>query len=199
MNQQNSLSNATRTTIANGHRIDMLQRDDELVPFCTWLSGFTIANYLEIGTYTGASFAVWDSLSGPGIHISLDPNTETGIILPPEKLAARRALFAQLKPTIHELFMDSTDPRTLKAVRAILGTQPLDFLFIDGDHHFRAVWSDYILYGQLVRPEGIIAFHDAILYPDVRRAWNIIQHHHSALHLFAGNDRPWGITAIVKT
>lgn len=42
-----------------------------------------------------------------------------------------------------------------------LGTRKVDFLFIDGDHFFEAVSRDFALYETLVRPNGIIALHDA--------------------------------------
>lgn len=40
-----------------------------------------------------------------------------------------------------------------------------DFLFIDGDHHYADVRADYEIYGPLVRPGGIIAFHDTMRLP----------------------------------
>lgn len=37
---------------------------------------------------------------------------------------------------------------------------PYDFLFIDGDHTYNGVTTDFNLYYPLVRPGGIIGFHD---------------------------------------
>ncbi len=39
----------------------------------------------------------------------------------------------------------------------------IDALFIDGDHAYKAVLQDWLLYSPLVRPGGIIAFHDVEL------------------------------------
>ena len=39
-------------------------------------------------------------------------------------------------------------------------------MFIDGDHSFLGVVSDYALYSPLVKPGGVIAFHD--IHPDYR-------------------------------
>lgn len=36
----------------------------------------------------------------------------------------------------------------------------IDFLFIDGDHSYPAVLSDWLLYAPLVKSGGIVAFHD---------------------------------------
>ena len=46
------------------------------------------------------------------------------------------------------------------------GAEVLDFLFIDGDHSFEGVSKDHQLYSPLVRPGGVIAFHDIV--PDFR-------------------------------
>jgi cephalosporin hydroxylase len=38
--------------------------------------------------------------------------------------------------------------------------EPLDFLFLDGDHTLAGVTSDYQMYAPLVRGRGWIRFHD---------------------------------------
>lgn len=43
--------------------------------------------------------------------------------------------------------------------------QLLDFLFIDGDHGYEAVSRDFDWYSKLVRPGGIVAFHDVADHP----------------------------------
>ena len=52
------------------------------------------------------------------------------------------------------------DERLEADVRARLGGQLLDFLFIDGDHTFAGVQQDFESYRSLVRRGGLIAFHD---------------------------------------
>lgn len=41
-------------------------------------------------------------------------------------------------------------------------TDSIDFLFIDGDHTYQAVMTDWLLYSPLVKSGGIIAFHDSL-------------------------------------
>jgi len=41
--------------------------------------------------------------------------------------------------------------------------EPIDFLFIDGNHSYEQVLADYLMYSPLVKRGGIIAFHDTIL------------------------------------
>jgi predicted O-methyltransferase YrrM len=40
---------------------------------------------------------------------------------------------------------------------------PIDFLFIDGDHSYEAVRADWDDWHGHVRPNGLVAFHDALL------------------------------------
>jgi predicted O-methyltransferase YrrM len=56
----------------------------------------------------------------------------------------------------------SQDARTLKRVRAALGGESLDLLFIDGDHSFKGVSGDFMLYSPLVKEGGLIMFHDIV-------------------------------------
>ena len=41
--------------------------------------------------------------------------------------------------------------------------EPIDFLFIDGNHSYEQVLADYLMYSPLVKRGGVIAFHDTIL------------------------------------
>jgi predicted O-methyltransferase YrrM len=61
---------------------------------------------------------------------------------------------------------DSHDPRTVAQVKSLLGSRPIDFLFIDGDHSLQGVRLDYEFFAPLVRPGGLIALHDVV--PDGR-------------------------------
>ena len=45
-------------------------------------------------------------------------------------------------------------------------TLPIDFLFIDGDHSYDAVRTDWADWHGHVKPDGLVAFHDAILEAD---------------------------------
>ncbi|MCX9079834.1 MAG: class I SAM-dependent methyltransferase, partial [Candidatus Methanoperedens sp.] len=58
------------------------------------------------------------------------------------------------------LRMDSQQASTREQILKLLNQRPIDFLFIDGDHRYNGVKKDYALYSGLVRPGGLIAFHD---------------------------------------
>ena len=51
-------------------------------------------------------------------------------------------------------------------MRTALAGRPLDVLFIDGDHSYDGVASDFAAYGPLVRQGGLIGFHDIVAQPD---------------------------------
>lgn len=55
---------------------------------------------------------------------------------------------------------DSHHPDTFSALLERLDGRPIDTLFIDGDHSYAGARADHDLYAPLVRPGGLIAFHD---------------------------------------
>jgi predicted O-methyltransferase YrrM len=54
----------------------------------------------------------------------------------------------------------SHEPTTVKKVYDI-AQEGIDLLFIDGDHKYESVLSDWLLYNPLVRKNGIVVFHDS--------------------------------------
>lgn len=54
----------------------------------------------------------------------------------------------------------SEDSTTLEKVQACLDS--VDVLFIDCDHRYEPVARDWATYHKLVRPGGIVAFHDSV-------------------------------------
>lgn len=108
---------------------------------------------LEIGIYAGGSFALWCALAS-GKKIGIDSGSIGGPIH--GRVAEFRARFGE----VHILKADSHEKATKDDVIKILGGEPLDFLFIDGDHTLEGVRRDYEMYGSLVRPGGWIGFHD---------------------------------------
>lgn len=73
--------------------------------------------------------------------------------------------------SLHLIRMDSHTTGCLDRVRATFRDQGVDVLFIDGDHSYEGVSKDFELYGPLVRPGGIVAFHDIV--PDYGTRYGI--------------------------
>jgi predicted O-methyltransferase YrrM len=111
---------------------------------------------LEIGTARGGTLLVWTQLASRHV-ISCDLRIA----------GYRRALYAQYPPPgsscrVTLLEGDSHESAFRARVEQALGGDPVDFLFIDGDHTEAGVGADYRDYRGLVRPGGIIAFHDIV-------------------------------------
>lgn len=56
----------------------------------------------------------------------------------------------------------SAAPNTVDRVRRLLNGQPVDLLFIDGDHSYAGAMADFEAYRALVRQGGWVAFHDIV-------------------------------------
>ena len=63
---------------------------------------------------------------------------------------------------IHTLEGNSQLPAVVNKAERILNGRKFDFLFIDGDHEYNGVLEDLIQWYPLVRPGGLIAFHDIV-------------------------------------
>jgi len=81
---------------------------------------------------------------------------------------------------------------------------PIDLLFIDGDHSYQGVKSDFEMYSPLVRDSGIVAFHDiAHARSDygVKLFWNEIKNgykYREIINSGASADQALGIGLLWK-
>jgi cephalosporin hydroxylase len=118
---------------------------------------------LEIGTERGGTLFLFTRVADPNAKIiSLDlPDGPFGGGYPRWKVPLYKS-FAKGRQKIYLLRRDSHDPRTLEEVERILGDEKVDFLFIDGDHTYEGVKSDFETYFPLVRNGGFVAFHDIV-------------------------------------
>lgn len=113
---------------------------------------------IEIGANSGRTAkAILRNVPGIERYVGI----EVPVTYVPPKLVQRR----EVLPNPGELALDDARFRLLIARRgsADLGADDLprcDAMFIDGDHSADAVRHDYALARALVRPGGIIVFHD---------------------------------------
>lgn len=121
------------------------------------------ATVLEIGTARGGTLFLFSRIATADAHlISVDlPFGQFGGGYPGWRAGLYRN-FALPPQRITLLRQDSHDARTVREVSHAFGERPVDFLFIDGDHSYDGVKADYEMYGPLVRPGGLIAFHDIV-------------------------------------
>ncbi|MCF6355891.1 MAG: class I SAM-dependent methyltransferase [Candidatus Polarisedimenticolaceae bacterium] len=119
---------------------------------------------LEIGTAQGGTLYLWTQAASDNASLmSIDlPDGDFGGAYASCRAALYKS-FARPGQTIWLELADSHLPESRAKVKEYFTGQPIDFAFIDGDHTYEGVKADFNDYGPLVRPGGIIAFHD-ILY-----------------------------------
>jgi predicted O-methyltransferase YrrM len=123
---------------------------------------------LEIGTARGGTLYLWTQAAAEDATIvSVDlPGGEFGGAYPACRIPFYQS-FARAKQRLYLLRRDSHQTQTAQEVRDLFEKQGLDFAFIDGDHTYEGVRSDFLNYGPLVRPGGIIGFHDILPCPEL--------------------------------
>jgi predicted O-methyltransferase YrrM len=112
---------------------------------------------LEVGTSRGGTLYLlaWASSDDARI-LSLDVKR-----YPAERRRLYRA-FARGSQNVDVQQRDSSLESTRGVVEQFFDGEALDVLFIDGDHSYEGVRRDYELYAPLLRPGGLIAFHDIV-------------------------------------
>jgi predicted O-methyltransferase YrrM len=141
--------------------IGITQQDDEI----RWLFDLVRSTrpqaVLEIGLDEGGTLFLWTRASTVDARlISIDtrPVGPLGMCAPFP--FARRGLAVGAQRIDLVMPADSHNLSTLARIEQLLGDHAVDFLFIDGDHSRDGVWKDFEMYSPLVRPGGLIAFHD---------------------------------------
>ncbi len=138
-----------------------IQNHVELREFLQLVAALCPQIVVEIGTARGGMFYAFAQVAADDatlISIDLPGAPNCGGQTPRE-----RELFRTfLKPgqSAHFLAADSHDVATLSELKALLGGRRIDILFIDGDHSYDGVSSDFDMYAPFVRPGGLVALHD---------------------------------------
>ena len=146
--------------------IKPMQVTEEIAELAKIVAEFRPRTVLEIGTARGGTLFLWTRAAAEDATIvSIDlPGGLFGGGYPLLKSILYRS-FRNNKQFIVLLRRDSHDRETLERVKSIFSRKSIDFLFIDGDHRYEGVKKDYEMYSPLVRPGGIIAFHDIVPGP----------------------------------
>lgn len=142
---------------------------------------------LELGTARGGSLYLWtQAATDDAVIVSVDlPGGEFGGGYSEARMPLYES-FAREGQKIILMRTDSQQPATVEKVKAAMGDLPVDYAFIDADHRYEGVKKDYLLYSTLVRPGGLIGFHD--IYHDREAAgievfhlWNQLKDHYGEL------------------
>lgn len=181
------------------------QKRKELAALIGVLSTRRLGAVLEIGTLAGGTLHVWCQLASEDATIvSVDlPGGPFGGGYDVSEIPRLQAL-AKPGQRLHLVRRDSHDPSTRALVEDLLAGRMLDFLFIDGDHTYDGVRSDFELYAELVQPGSLIAFHDILPHPpekgvDVERFWRELAAARPHLELVERRpDKPWGGIGVIE-
>lgn len=157
---------------------------------------------LEIGTLRGGTLFALCRLADPSATIiSVDmPGGKfgggTGPLYPP---VFRK--FVKPHQKLHLIKADSHQQQTKNKVESALRSTLLDYLFIDGDHSYEGVKQDFEMYSPLVRPGGVIAFHDIAPHKDstceVSRFWNQIKGKYESREIIENIGQGWAGIGII--
>ena len=150
------------------YRVSTLQIPAEILALAREVEALRPRTIVEIGTARGGTSLIWAQLASERL-ITCD--------------ISGSARFSELlrafpKPgstcSVQVLIGDSHAASFVEGLRKELAGKPVDFLFIDGDHTEKGVEQDFENYRGLVRPGGLIAFHD--IAPNQKLATNQVQH-----------------------
>lgn len=156
-----------------------------------------VRDVVEVGSLYGGTLWYWLQLPVVRRVVSVD------LVVPDDSpvhadVLAGRELWPTWVPHVElqVIEADSHDPATLARV-AHHG--PIDLLFLDGDHTYDGVAEDWRLWSPLVRPGGLVAFHDTVANgdrdePGVRQLVGELKWRHPSVEWFDPDGV--GITAV---
>jgi len=144
-----------------GAFLQPIQIEEELASLLEDVLQLDPRTVVEIGTSMGGTLYLWTRLAqSDATIVSVDlPGGQFGGGYSPLRTPIYRR-FARERQRLHLIRGDSHEKSTLENVQSQLGGRQIDFLFIDGDHTYEGVKKDWEMYGPLVRPGGLVAFHD---------------------------------------
>jgi predicted O-methyltransferase YrrM len=128
----------------------------EFLALCDLVRGIEPRIIVEIGTDLGGTlFVLTRAASSDAVIISVD--------LPRWHLKSRSALFEAFAHDEQRILVvrgDSHSAAIVDKVAKSLDGREIDLLFIDGDHSYEGVKTDFKTYMRFVKNGGMIAFHD---------------------------------------
>ncbi|MDX6424315.1 MAG: hypothetical protein QOI67_1786 [Gaiellaceae bacterium] len=165
------------------------QRRAEILEFLERVERLHPKRVCEIGTAGGGTLYLLTRVAEPdAVLVYVDLSV-------PWFSARARARLARREQRVVGVEGDSHDPVTRDRVAGAFGGEPIDVLFIDGDHSYDGVRADFDLYAPLVRSGGIVALHDVnpdadaphAVSGEVPRFWQELKRTHRTEELIASS------------
>ena len=156
------------------HMFGAMQKQAELAGLIALLETGQPEVMLEIGAGNGGTSWAWSKLDSLRKLITLDlPNGPWGGTDLDEKMN-----YISQNSGVEHVFIkgNSQNSEALAEVQEELDVDGLDILFIDGDHSYAGVKTDFLTYSPLVKKGGLVVFHDICEHApetkcDVRKFW----------------------------
>jgi predicted O-methyltransferase YrrM len=121
---------------------------------------------LEIGLDRGGTLFLWSRVAAADAHLVAVDTSPGGAFGAWSPFQLVRRSFARDQQRVTLLMgCDSHATETFDRVRRAVAGANVDFMFIDGDHTYGGVSRDFDTYSRLVRPGGLVAFHDVSQAP----------------------------------
>lgn len=175
------------------------------VPILQWESEFEVllelyrrlepANVLEVGTFHGGTLFHWlQNTVRPGALIVSVDSYAVGV--------DNRHMYDDWNPGHVHLFPLEGDSHNPRMVDAVAAYGPFDFVFVDAGHFYAEVKRDWELYSPMVKPGGMLCFHDILTHPawpsiEVGRLWDQIKKDHKTFEIVADRNAEWGGIGVV--
>lgn len=156
--------------VAREAAISANQHESELRFMCNLVAERRPRRILEIGVEGGWSLWAWAQVAADDAALmGVDAEWHSTIF---SSVMERFPWPAREGQSVRWFKGDSRSPEAVQAVKEWAVT-PIDFLFIDADHSYDAVMSDFANYGALVAEGGLIGFHD--IANQASEAWTEIK------------------------
>lgn len=157
---------------------------------------------LEIGTSLGGTLYLWTRFARNDatiVSVDLRGGAFGGGYSRARGYLYRR--FARERQKLHLVRANSHDRSTCAQVQRLVEGRQIDFLFLDGDHTYEGIKMDWEIYSPLVRPGGLIAFHDVAgnyESTEVKRLWDSIKGNYEHREYIVRDDGHYGIGVLIQ-
>ena len=132
---------------------NVIQNPDEFYWLVNLVETLNPKTIIEIGVADGGSLKFWEQLL-----------PENGLLIGVDICDSVRWDYRNSDRRIHLVEGDSRSTETILKVKQLLSGASIDFLYIDGDHGYEYVKTDFLNYSPLVRSKGLVGFHDISLH-----------------------------------